>query len=278
MGNPQLRCLILISLFIYLFKEVIKIYKKIFIEQEETHYRIYSDGRFMSEKTGRYYKGTVRNGYKWFDMRWKNKKYSKSQHRLIAINFIENPMNYEYVHHINNNRLDNRIENLKWVSASENNLKVNKSLSLKDHNDYLNYDLSKEEWKVFKDTIYMVSNLGRVKNTKTNKILKGKILNSGYREYCLTFNDKKQSFTGHKLTWEVWNGEKQKVINHINGEKLDNRIINLENVTHRENTIKAIYETKTLKYKKTACFDKEAKLIRIRPQRSPIRRSPERSS
>lgn len=109
----------------------------------------------------------------------------------------------------------------------------------------------------------MVSNLGRVKNTKTNKILKGKILDSGYREYSLTFNDKKQSFTGHKLTWEVWNGEKQKVINHINGKKLDNRIINLENVTHRENTIKAIYETKTLKYKKTACFDKEGNLIRI---------------
>ena len=42
-----------------------------------------------------------------------------------------------------------------------------------------------------------------------------------------------------------------------------NIIINLENVTNQENTLKAIYETKTLKFKKTACYDKEGNLIQI---------------
>ena len=50
-------------------------YKKIFIEQEETTYRIYDNGQVMNEKTGRYYKGIIRNGYRWFDLRWKNKKF-----------------------------------------------------------------------------------------------------------------------------------------------------------------------------------------------------------
>lgn len=238
-------------------------FKKIFIEQEETSYRIYDDGRVMNEKTGTYYKGTIRNGYRWFDLRWKNKKYTRSQHRLIAEAFIPNLNNYEYVHHINNNRLDNRLENLKWVSASENNLGKNRLPSLKDHDDYLDYDLSQEEWKTFRDTIYMVSNLGRVKNAKTDKVLKGKITDAGYREYSLTFNNKKQSLRGHKLVWEVWVGTEQKIINHINGNKLDNRLINLENVTNQENTIKAIYETQTLKFKKTACYDKEGNLVQI---------------
>ena len=238
-------------------------YKKIFIEQEETPYRIYDNGQVMNEKTGRYYKGTIRNGYRWFDLRWKNKKFSKSQHRLLAEHFIENLNNYEYVHHINNNRLDNRLSNLQWVTPQENNLKKNKLPSLKDHNDYLDYDLSQEEWRTFRNTIYMVSNLGRIKNAKTDKKLKGKITDSGYREYCLTFNNKKQYFLGHKLTWEVWDGSKQKIINHINGNKLDNRMINLENVSNQENTLKAIYETKTLKFKKTACYDKEGNLIQI---------------
>lgn len=109
----------------------------------------------------------------------------------------------------------------------------------------------------------MVSNLGRVKNAKTDKLLKGKVTTSGYREYCLTFNNKKQCFKGHKLTWEVWNGSKQNIINHINGNKLDNRITNLENVTNQENVLKAIYETKTFKFKKTACYDKEGNLVQI---------------
>lgn len=109
----------------------------------------------------------------------------------------------------------------------------------------------------------MISNLGRVKNVKTNKLLKGKITVSGYREYCLTFNNKKQCFRGHELTWEVWNGSEQNTINHINGNKLDNRITNLENITNQENTLKAIYETKTLKFKRTACYDKEGNLVQI---------------
>lgn len=238
-------------------------YKKIFIEQQETTYRIYDDGRVMNEKTGRYYKGIIRNGYRWFDLRWNNKKYSKSQHRLLAEYFIENPNNYEYVHHKNNNRLDNRIDNLAWVNASENNKKSNKLPSLKDHQDYLDYDLSQEEWRTFRNTRYMVSNLGRVKNCQTNKILRGKITDNGYREYCLTFDNKKHSLAGHKLVWEVWDGTKQEIINHKNGNKLDNRITNLENVSNQENILKAIYETKTLKYKKTACYDKEGNLVQV---------------
>lgn len=235
-------------------------YKKIFIEQEETYYRIYDDGRVMNEKTGRYYKGTIRNGYRWFDLKWKNKRHSKSQHRLVAEAFIENPNHYPYVHHLNNNRLDNRIENLQWVSATENNLKKK---STKDHNDYLDYDLSIEEWRTFRNTTFMVSNLGRVKNAKTNKILKGKITDAGYREYYLSIKGKKKSYFGHKLVWETWGGEEQKIINHINGNKLDNRLTNLENVSNQENVLKAIYETKAFKFKKTACFDKEGNLVQI---------------
>lgn len=238
-------------------------YKKIFIEQEETSYRIYDNGQLMNEKTGNYYKGTIRNGYHWFDLRWKNKKYAFSQHRLLAENFIENPNNLPIVHHINNDRLDNKLENLQWISQSENNLRINKLPSLKDHADYLDYDLSQEEWRTFRNTIYMVSNLGRIKNSQTNKIIKGKITDSGYREYCLTFNKKKNSLRGHKIVWETWVGTKQEIINHINGIKTDNRIINLENISKQENTIKAICETKTLNFPKTACYDKEGNLIQI---------------
>ena len=71
----------------------------------------------------RYLKGRLnKHGYLQFNLRVDNKGSNKDIHRLVASHYIPNPDNKPQVDHINRIRTDNRVENLRWVTLSENQL------------------------------------------------------------------------------------------------------------------------------------------------------------
>jgi len=80
-------------------------------------YEVSINGEVRNKITGKVLKTHINNkGY----IRVNLKKINYAIHRLLAIAFIPNPENKPIIDHINDIRTDNRVENLQWVSQSEN--------------------------------------------------------------------------------------------------------------------------------------------------------------
>lgn len=99
-----------------------------------------------------------------------------------------------------------------------------------------------EVWKKIKDyECYQVSNLGNVK--RNEKLLAKTIFKNGYIYVGLCLNGKAKKFTVHSLVAAAFlkhktDGTNKIVIDHINANKIDNRLENLQLISNRENCSK----------------------------------------
>jgi hypothetical protein len=92
--------------------------------------------------------------------------------------------------------------------------------------------------------LYLVSNTGEIKGVKTGKIRKKNVNHEGYYFVACSLGsrDNKITFKVHKAVAETFidNIDNYPVVNHIDGNKLNNNVENLEWVTYRENTLHVI--------------------------------------
>lgn len=91
------------------------------IQGYENKYLISSYGRVWSIRSKKWLKYSVpSNGYAQVGLSLNNKRTSYMIHRLVAKTFLQKPTNKDYVNHIDGNKLNNRVNNLEWVTRSEN--------------------------------------------------------------------------------------------------------------------------------------------------------------
>jgi hypothetical protein len=96
--------------------------------KDYANYLIYENGNVFSKYKNGFLKPTNYNGYLRVTLYNNIKQETFGIHRLIALHYIENPDNLPEVDHINQERDDNRIENLRWATHSQNqrNCKIRK--------------------------------------------------------------------------------------------------------------------------------------------------------
>jgi hypothetical protein len=105
-------------------------------------------------------------------------------HRIIAEQFIPNPNNYPVIDHLNHNRADNRLENLRWTTSSINNRNRVSHRGVKyeyidelpaDAIPFTNYEMKRGEERKF-DKLYLRVENGTPQFLTNDSDLKYRIL------------------------------------------------------------------------------------------------------
>jgi len=113
-------------------------------------YLIYPDGRVWSNRKaqGRFLKAQMNTvGYYQVSL---GRGEQNMIHRLVGIHYIPNPDNLPVIDHINRDRSDNRICNLRWSTYSQNSQNTKVSKSNKSGHKCISYQSRDKRWRYCK--------------------------------------------------------------------------------------------------------------------------------
>ena len=125
----------------------------------ETRYTIDRQGNVANMRGLVLKKQTNIRGYLYVPL-WNGKKKNITIHRLLGIQFLNNPNNYKQIDHIDRNKLNNCLDNLRWCDNQQN--ASNRGIRCDNKTGMVNIHFSKYENKwMYKKTIKGVSHKKR---------------------------------------------------------------------------------------------------------------------
>jgi hypothetical protein len=111
-------------------------------------YEISTFGRVLNSNTGRVLlHGFDSNGYPNVRLSRNNKATTCKIHRLVAKAFINNPENKKCVDHIDNNRSNNHVTNLRWATHTENGMNSSMSKHNTSGHKGVSWSKSQKKWR-----------------------------------------------------------------------------------------------------------------------------------
>jgi hypothetical protein len=113
------------------------------------NYLIYPSGKVWSKASKRYLSPRLNKHTGYLQVELYKDRISKNHsiHRLLALHYIENPDNKRCVDHWDGNKTNNKLNNIRWASHSENSqntvVRKNNKLGIKN----ICYDKSLDRYK-----------------------------------------------------------------------------------------------------------------------------------
>ena len=102
----------------------------------------------------------------------------------------------------------------------------------------MNFPINIEQWRLIDGyDNYEISSHGRVRNNKTNRIMKGNVNIYGYVDTCLSKDKKQKYYKVHRLVGFAFLEKKEKdtEVDHIDRDRANNMVDNLRWTTKSTN-------------------------------------------
>ena len=147
---------------------------------EALNYEVSNTGLIRNKNSGKILKGRLsKSGYLQVSIKIdETGKFSNRYiHRLVATYFILNPENKREVNHKDGNKENNNVENLEWVTSSENQIHKHQILGkVKTSNRRIgkfdkNTDELLEEFNSILEAVYA---MGKTSRVSIDQVLQGK--------------------------------------------------------------------------------------------------------
>lgn len=141
------------------------------------NYSVSNLGNVKNNSTGKILKGIINGyGYRVLTLFKNRKSVTQNIYRLVAVAFIPNPNNKRCVDHIDNNKANDNVNNLRWATYSENGINAPCKINSKSGARGITYNASNKKFRstiVCNRQVYFLGEFKTIDEAKQARKIKG---------------------------------------------------------------------------------------------------------
>lgn len=224
---------------------------------EHTKYLISTYGNIKNTETTYILEKNYKSGYPTVLLTHQGISKTYKVHKLVAKTFLDNYDDKKVVNHIDGDKTNAKISNLECISQSENvKHAIHNKLYIPNHgfgknknnNNDIDEFLTLESKKIPNYPNYSATYDGRIFNHNTERFMALSKMPEGYLRLNIKNNSGQKKFLIHRLIALTFipNPKNKPQVNHIDSNKSNNSVDNLEWITNKENREHALRQYQTL--------------------------------